>query len=557
MKNNTLILKRQQWCKRFKSVLLGTALIGATPAYGQSIAVGELGSANAYEAGIIDNGSGGLDAALWQQTSAARAAALISQAPLDSPHQIVRDLVSAAILSAGVPPNGDEDDLTLYREARVKAALRLGSPDEIDDLLRRAPQLTQSRLTEVDIAFAREDILQACKLVDGVQEGRAEPDWVKRRAFCHITRGESAAAELSINLLKESGHKDKPYFALADNLLGVSDNRPQNIDLDQPLFSAMRTQLNVMAQKDGQATGQIDLETLSRSGLASLALDSEVDDSQRLAALYKGGQALSDDQISTILSDFAFGDDDLQALAGFDLESALTVSAPKALGQLHALARAGNISPQTGKAIKEMLARANTAGAFDRFAKLLEPQILLLSGETQAKESVILFARAAVNRGDIGTLQALYHGTPDDARTRAIIALTSDALGNGFLQGSLGKDIETRLGETGAQKSRAIRDSYIALALGSRLSDSAVKVIETSGAGTGKSVPYGSLVALRTSANAASRAETALRAAILLGKSGATGLDDASLAEIIAALNIAGLTEFAGRLAAEDFLSQL
>ncbi len=557
MKNNHKGFKRTAWRKGFKCLVLCTAMNGAGFAHAQSIAVGELGNANAYEAGIIDNNTGGLDAGLWQQTSAVRAADLISQAPLNSPHQIVRDMVSAAILSAGVPPSGDEDELNLYRQARVKAALQLGSPDEIDNLLRRAPQLTQNRLTEVDIALSREDITNACQLTDSVQDGRAEPEWVKRRAFCHIVRGESAAAELTLNLLKESGHSDKTYFALADNLLGVSRNRPKSIDFDQPLFSAMRTQINLFAEKDDKSSTKVNLDDLSRSALASMALDGEVENAQRLAALYKGGQALSDDQISTILSEFAFGEDDLQALAGFDLESALQAAPPKALGQLHALAKAGNISPQTGSAIKEMLDRADKAGAFDRFAKLLETQISYLSGDIQAKESVKLFARAAVNRGDIWSLQGLYNGIEDDASKRAIIALTSDALGNGFVLGNLGKDIETRLQETGSKKNRAVRDSYIALALGARLSDSAAKIIEKAGAGQGKSVPYGSLLALRSSANAGSRAETALRAATLLGGVGAAGLDNASLAEIIAALNVADLTEFAGRLAAEDFLTQL
>ena len=50
------------------------------------------------------------------------------------------------------------------------------------------------------------------------------------------------------------------------------------------------------------------------------------------------------------------------------------------------------------------------------------------------------------------------------------------------------------------------------------------------------------------------RAETALRAAIIIDKS---PLDDRSLAAVIDALSVAGLPQFAGRLAAEDFLSAL
>jgi len=59
------------------------------------------------------------------------------------------------------------------------------------------------------------------------------------------------------------------------------------------------------------------------------------------------------------------------------------------------------------------------------------------------------------------------------------------------------------------------------------------------------------LLALNAAAEAGSRAETALRAAIMIDRG---SLDDPSLAAVIKSLQKAGLPQFAGRLAAEDFL---
>jgi len=67
-------------------------------------------------------------------------------------------------------------------------------------------------------------------------------------------------------------------------------------------------------------------------------------------------------------------------------------------------------------------------------------------------------------------------------------------------------------------------------------------------------VKTGPRLTLGAVAKEGSRAETALRAAILLQDGGAAALDNDALYSVIAALNAADLSDFAGRAAAEDFL---
>jgi len=70
----------------------------------------------------------------------------------------------------------------------------------------------------------------------------------------------------------------------------------------------------------------------------------------------------------------------------------------------------------------------------------------------------------------------------------------------------------------------------------------------------GIAIKAGDLLALNAAAKAGSRAETALRAAVMIERG---TLDDPSLAAVIDALQVAGLSQFAGRLAAEDFAKGL
>ena len=90
--------------------------------------------------------------------------------------------------------------------------------------------------------------------------------------------------------------------------------------------------------------------------------------------------------------------------------------------------------------------------------------------------------------------------------------------------------------------------------MGSRLSGNAEDVLEGVGKGSGLAIKAGDLLALGAAAKAGSRAETVLRVAVMIERG---TLDDPSLAAIIDALQTAGLPQFAGRLAAEDFAKGL
>ena len=193
---------------------------------------------------MIDAFTGGLDAALWQGTSAKTAVRLLQKLPVSSDNAIVQDMIEAVVLSAGVPPEGETEE---YDKARLKTVMAMGDKAALENLAARNPDITRDPAVRTDLALAAGDIAAACNTADNITEGRGEPYWAKLRAFCHIERDEVSAAELTIELLQNSGHEDADYYSLMKVLTGVSKKLPKTDNISDPL-------LIVMAQKAGPAT---------------------------------------------------------------------------------------------------------------------------------------------------------------------------------------------------------------------------------------------------------------------------------------------------------------
>ena len=520
--------------------LLLTTVFALLPAitYAQSIETGQLGAAQAYDAGVIDARTGGLDAALWQGTSAKTAVRLMKKLPLSSEKDIVQDMIEAVVLSAGVPPMGDsEGDTSEYDQTRLKTVMAMGDKEALDNLAARNPEITRDPAVRTDIALAGGDVTGACQIADNITEGRGTPHWAKLRAFCHIEREEISAAELTTELLQGSGHEDADFFGLMKVLTGASKGLPSLKNSSDPLLA-------VMAIRAGGGANKLSAQT---------ATDPEATPEDRIKAVFEFANQLSDAQITAAFSDLAFNQEDLVGSSSFDLESAKANIGPQGTAQIFQLANSSGDARTSVEAMALMLAAADKKNVLSRFATLFENNLAIIPAGMQAEADLKLFTRAAIERGDIGALQGFYQAMPESPQ-RLRIALVADALGNGFTLGTLGEDIESRLAGTGTEKRRAVRDTFIAAAMGSRLSGEAEEILEGIGNGSGIAIKAGDLLALNAAAKAGSRAETALRAAVMIERG---TLDDPSLAAVIEALQIAGLSQFAGRLAAEDFAKGL
>lgn len=527
-----------------RALLLTTIFttVSAMPAAAQSIEVGQLDSAALYDVGVIDSATGGLDQNLWQGTDAARAAYLLENISIEDANPLVQDMVRAVVLSGGVPPHSDNaEQVETYARARLQTILDLGEMGAAQTIIGRTPALADDLELRAHMALMSGDNTGACAIADTVIEGRGEPVWARLRAFCHVLRGEIPAAELTIDILRASDYDDPAYFSLMSLISGGAGTP----DLDK-LRADDALHVALMAQ------GALDWprDTQSKILAARRALNEMSSPEDRLNALYAAGPALSDQQMGRVLDALAASEPNLAGGAAVTLDQALNATFPLGTGQLWTLAQSGS-GADRAKAAAELLRRVDGAGAFRRFSVLLAPSLQSVPADMKAGETLNLFTRAAILRGDISALQGIHRALDEEPLKQARIALITDALGYGFLAGPLGVDIESRLTLKGAEKARAERDVFIALAMGATLSGVGVEVIESLSAGQGQSVPAGQGLGLGTASERGAKAETVLWAAHIL--SGGS-LDNEALYRVIAALNETGLTKVAGRIAAEDFL---
>ena len=520
-------------------LLISAALLGAFMApiagaqtYEGGVDVEDLGSAQAYDVGAIDINEGALPPTLWNGTSAAVATTLIDAAPSASRSAVVSDMVARVLLSPGAPPSGGDGN-TDYVNARLSKLVALGRSDALDAIFAREPNLARGaggQRLKADAALRAKDANAACLIADGVSEGRAAPYWAKLRAFCHVERDEIRAAELTMDLLQQSGHEDAPFYAALMTLTGVK----QDIDVQGSPSALLRLMMNRIesgAVKDDPLAAFI----ADAHGLSAIELD------KRLAKLaivptLEGGQPDSGE---------------------FDLNTMGADTSPASWGRLYGAVKSSSDGRVIAKAATLLLTRAEEAGIFTPIANLIAPQIETIPAQVRAEFDPKIWSRLAVREGDLYALRPLYDFIGADDPYRARVALASDALGNGFILGQLGEDMTSRvLAKDGAQN-RAVRDVFIATALGAQLSDPVAQRL-TDGAFTlnGRRVAPSRLLALESAARKGAQAEVALRAAIILGNEGPEAIDADSLSRVIRALYAAGLTEFATRLAAEDFIGR-
>lgn len=533
------------------------ALLFSAPAFGQAIEVGQLGSAAAFDVGVIDSQTGGLDKNLWQATSAARAQYLLETVNAKDASGVARDLIRAAVLTGGSPPrfeNAEQD--TDFKKARLKVILDLGEMSAAQSIINRTPVLSEDNVLKANMALLAGDNQGACASADIIVEDRADPVWARLRAFCHVLRGEIPAAELTTDILKAAEYEDPAFYSLMQIVSGGSSKPDlKAVKSDDALHMALMTKAALPWPK-GQP---------SKSYAARLALSEMLPGNERLAAMQDAGNALSNSQMEQVFDSLIAAatkaPDDEPELAGQaptpaelpSLDEALSKKDAASSVALYQIARSG-AQVDRPKAVAALLQRADTAGAFDRFSSFLAPLIQTLSPEEQVLTDLNIFTRAAIARGDTSVLRQFYDLVSDQPDVQPRIALVSDALGYGFLGGGLGTDIETRIAEEDTDKARVVRDMFIAAAMGAGLSVDAMANVEGLKPSTGRALLPGQRLALETSARSGARAETALWAAKALQ---GERLNTESLYTVITALNQAGLTRFAGRLAAEDFWTGL
>ena len=534
---------------RFLSSLTLAAALFMSTAYAsaQSVDVSQLGAAQSFNAGPLDASNGGLGPTLWQGITADRAQRYMGSIDGQDLSELPSVFFRRIILSAGVPPQGDADQMAAFDLTRTKAQLKLGDKLALETLSNPQNPLQRDAGFRTQLALSSGNTDAACSEADREIDNRGASFWMQMRIICHIIRDEAAAAELTLNLLREKDDADSNFTGLADHVLGLSKTPPTDLPTGDLLIDTLRS---LGSEKSAKSPARY----------AALALSEESLPDERLDAMFKAKDRLSTEQVSSILSTLLYSDLELAGGTSFDIESALAglqeaITFTKSVAQTYNLATSFNDPASSSQAVAALLTLSETRDYLPQMSNHLRDSIAFIPAARQAELDAERFAWVALRRGDLSTLASIYRELDGGDPLASRIALASDALGNGFVLGQLGLDIETRLDGKGDVRKQAVRDSLIALALGAQLSDKAALSLASEEASE-RLNPL-NLAELNALAKSNARAGTLLKVVASIGERAPNVLSNLEIYSYITALSTAGLTREAGELAAYDFLSRV
>jgi hypothetical protein len=182
------------------------------------VEVGSLGSPEGPPVGTLDSTNGGFGDHLWSGSDRANVEKLLAKAPLVSGDRVLRSLVRRAVLTKAPAPPGQAKKA--FITMRIERLLDAG-------LIREAGEIAAQAQVPNDDAFARvqaEAILianraqDACGPATAARQTGGDEFWMQLRAYCAEISGDTAAAELTRQVLKAQGHKDPAYDSLVQSV---------------------------------------------------------------------------------------------------------------------------------------------------------------------------------------------------------------------------------------------------------------------------------------------------------------------------------------------------
>lgn len=221
--------------------------VPVAPASSGSIEVDALDAVGTDYAGSLEAGTGGFGAGMWRGTDRVKVVRLLPLLkPTSSP--VLADLARRLLLSNAAAPAGQGGSGNLLA-LRARLLADMGLAQEALALLRQLPADRQDaasarQLTE--LAWRTGDLDGGCTAaLESL--GRVEIDgfWQKAAIFCQLRAGQTTEAELGLDVLRELGDNDEPFYALADLLGGATTSEIPPLPLVTPLYLAMARAANV------------------------------------------------------------------------------------------------------------------------------------------------------------------------------------------------------------------------------------------------------------------------------------------------------------------------
>ena len=359
--------------------------VTATAKPGDSVEVGELEAIGPDSLGLAEAAGAPLPRTLWQRSQRPFVEALIARLPHGPTSPAMRALAIRLLASPGAPPEGPEGGATAgsFLSARAAALAAMGEYQVAGALLREgaASGLADPMRPRIesDVYFlAGGDYGRACTHVRAEVQRGGDSYWQKALVFCQIVAGETEAASLGLDLLRESDAGDTAYLALADSLLGAKTKLDKLPDPTPLHFAMLR-----------QAKKPVPESAIAGANPALLRLVAESSDSPmkvRLAAVEAAEAAgtVPAESVGRFYAAVEFKKDQLAD----PVAAAEKLAGPLARALLYRAAQAELVPEARAKLLQAVFARARQDGLFPTLARVSFP----LVSKLDATPALIWFA---------------------------------------------------------------------------------------------------------------------------------------------------------------------
>lgn len=357
---------------------------------------------------------------LWAGSRRSDIVRLIQALPPRIDNPTLNGLIRRALLAPAAPPEGPKTtaDLPVLRVAALATLGDLEGAAALAEAIPEAERGSDLARIEADIYLLRFDLDAACLRAEDAIARDTDPYWQKLMVFCRIRADRKDEAALIADLLRDRGHDDPAFFALADTLLGLDKARVATLPAASPLHMAMLRAAGLPVPSDTAADAKPAL-------LRTIALSPNADLPMRLTAAEQAVAANALD--SAVLAKLyleARGGSAPRTRPGSD---GLAADSVLERASLFEAARTATEPAQRAAAAKHLLEAARVHGVLRPVAAIAMPLLSDLKPVARLSFFAAEAARAALAVGDTATAAQWFElakreapGNPQAANAAAV-----------------------------------------------------------------------------------------------------------------------------------------
>ena len=334
------------------------------------VEVGTLGEINADDVGLLNEQSGGFPDSLWLRTRRDIVTLLLPRLPIEARSPAMRSVALKLLLSAGKAPRGEAAEQGELLRLRAEILARMGEYDVAIALLQAAPSGNfEEALTRYDIdrMFLKLDFNGACEQIRARIALLSDAYWQHALILCQSKDQEIEAANLGLDLLRESGYApDEAFVTLIHAMNGYGEAVLDSLPNPTPMLVSMLRVLGVEAPLNA-----LDVANPALLRLIASAADSDIELRLLAAEQAEAVGALPAASVAALYAVVPFSPEE----RANPFEYSAEVNGPLARAILYQAILGESVPTARAEAVGIALQRAQEESRFPTMARVLQSAI--------------------------------------------------------------------------------------------------------------------------------------------------------------------------------------